>query len=60
MSVKRGPLLEALAAERTNAGSLIRVNQCVLLHESKDREIGSANFAFVGSYVKMGSVEVIL
>ena len=60
VSVKRGPLLEALVAKRTNAGSLIRVNQCVLLHKSKDREISSADFAFVGSDVKMCTVEVIL
>ena len=60
MPVKRSPLLESLVAKWTDAGPLVRVNQCVFLHKSKDRKIGSTDLAFVGSDIEMGAVEVIL
>ena len=60
MPVKRSPLLESLVAKWTDAGSRVRVNQRVFLHKSKNRKIGSTDFAFVGSNIEMGTVEVIL
>ena len=58
--VERGPLLEALLTERTDAGSLVRVNQYVLLHQRRNSKVGAADLADVGSDVEMSSVEVVL